>query len=218
MPVVAAVALVCTTLPAGLSLLISSTERFALTASLKAAPPSATELDLSLGVPQNGLAAPVLDRADAAAAATFENIKTTLRSSITSHLVHITLGDLSSANNEALSYFSALAEFADHAHLTSWHWPTAPSTTSDSTIGTVRVIPVAVPTQVVDKQALKIGYRIFLTPFNYYNVGAMIEVVCIYAVNSTTDAYWKPDLLGVAAFDPAFPVPGSGGRIILPAY
>jgi FtsX-like permease family len=218
LPVVAAVALVCTTLLAGLSLLISSTERFALTASLKAAPRSATELELSLSVPQNGLVKPVLDRADAAAAATFGKINTTSRSSITSHLVHITLGAPSSANNEALAYFGALAEFADHAHLTSGHWPTAPSTTSDSAIGTVRVIPVAVPTQVVDKQAWKIGDRIFLTPVNDYNSGAMIEVVGIYAVNSTTDAYWKPDLLGGAGFDPAFPVPGSGGRIILPAY
>lgn len=150
MPIVAAVALACTTLLAGLSLLISSTERFALTASLTAAPRSATQLAIESGVPQNGTSSPVLARSDAAAAAVFASVKTTSRTSITSHLVHLSVGAAGTANSSALSYFGAEAEFADHAQLTSGKWPTAPSTTVDSKLGPVRLLPVAVPTRTID--------------------------------------------------------------------
>lgn len=218
LPIVAAVALACTTLLAGLSLLISSTERFALTASLTAAPRSATQLAIESGVPQNGTSSPVLARSDAAAAAVFASVKTTSRTSITSHLVHLSVGAAGTANSSALSYFGAEAEFADHAHLTSGKWPTAPSTTVDSKLGPVRLLPVAVPTRTIDHLGWKLGDRIFVTPIDDYNVGSVIEVVGIYAVNSATDAYWKPDLLGGAGYDPAYPVPGTGGRIVLPAY
>src|SRR5450830_910002 len=214
LPVVAAVALACTTLLAGLSLLISSTERFALTASLTAAPRSSTDLDLTFGVPPSGQSSPVVTRADIGAAAIFKDIKTTSRVSITSHLERLP----TTKNGEALTYFGSIAEFADHARLSSGHWPAAPTETTEAAAGQVRVIPVAIPTQAVENLGWKIGDRIPLTSLADYNAGAVIEVVGIYAVNSATDAYWKPDLLGGAGYDPAFPVPGSGGRIILPAY
>ena len=214
LPVVAAVALACTTLLAGLSLLISSTERFALTASLTAAPRSSTDLDLTFGVPPSGQSSPVVTRADIGAAAIFKDIKTTSRVSITSHLERLP----TTKNGEALTYFGSIAEFADHARLSSGHWPAAPTETTEAAAGQVRVIPVAIPTQAVENLGWKIGDRIPLTSLADYNAGAVIEVVGIYAVNSATDAYWKPDLLGGAGYDPAFPVPGSGGRIINPAY
>ena len=218
LPIVAAVALTCTTLLAGLSLLISSTERFALTAALTTAPRSATELTIDSGVPQGGTSAPVVARSDAAAAAVFASVKTTSRTSIASHLVNLPKSAAGSADSSALAYFGAEAEFADHTHLTSGKWPTAPSTTVDSELGPVRLIPVAVPTSTVDHLGWKLGDRIFVVPTRNYDVGSVIEIVGIYAVNSSTDAYWKPDRLGGAGYDPAYPVPDTGGRIVVPAY